>query len=149
MPGWTPWLPAVLASSCAACTSGFLVVVPMEACLMKWAVPMPWQAGVTFIEGRGKLIDAHTVDVDGKRYTVRTFRQDGTGRKEVDRALRKRSGSSVAVVGDGAVRSPQCCAEPAVCGAAWCKLTTRRWCCQAFRGDSADSTNSTASGSDT
>lgn len=46
----------------------------MEACLMKWAVPMPWQAGVTFIEGRGKLIDAHTVDVDGKRYTVRPFR---------------------------------------------------------------------------
>jgi hypothetical protein len=28
------------------------------------------KAGVTYIEGRGKLVDAHTVDVDGKRYTV-------------------------------------------------------------------------------
>lgn len=28
------------------------------------------KAGVTFIEGSGKVIDAHTVDVDGKRYTV-------------------------------------------------------------------------------
>lgn len=27
-------------------------------------------AGVEFIEGRGKIVDAHTVDVDGKRYTV-------------------------------------------------------------------------------
>ena len=29
------------------------------------------KAGVKYIEGRGKLVDAHTVDVDGKRYTVR------------------------------------------------------------------------------
>ena len=29
------------------------------------------KAGVTYIEGRGKLVDVHTVDVDGKRYTVR------------------------------------------------------------------------------
>jgi pyruvate/2-oxoglutarate dehydrogenase complex dihydrolipoamide dehydrogenase (E3) component len=28
------------------------------------------KAGVTYIEGRGKLVDAHTVDVDGRRYTV-------------------------------------------------------------------------------
>ena len=28
-------------------------------------------AGVTYIEGRGKLVDRHTVDVDGKKYTVR------------------------------------------------------------------------------
>ncbi|WOK92477.1 glutathione reductase, chloroplastic [Canna indica] len=28
-------------------------------------------AGVTLIEGRGKIIDAHTVDIDGKRYTAR------------------------------------------------------------------------------
>ena len=27
-------------------------------------------AGVDFIEGRGKLIDAHTVEVKGKKYTV-------------------------------------------------------------------------------
>jgi glutathione reductase (NADPH) len=31
------------------------------------------KAGVTYIEGRGKLVDAHTVDVDGKRYTVRGY----------------------------------------------------------------------------
>jgi glutathione reductase (NADPH) len=31
------------------------------------------KAGVTFIEGRGKLIDAHTVDVDGKRYTAKNI----------------------------------------------------------------------------
>lgn len=30
------------------------------------------KAGVTYIEGRGKLVDAHTIDVDGKRYTVGT-----------------------------------------------------------------------------
>ena len=30
-------------------------------------------AGVEFIEGRGRIIDAHTVDVDGKRYTVRAY----------------------------------------------------------------------------
>jgi len=29
------------------------------------------RAGVTLIEGRGKVIDAHTVEVDGKRYTAR------------------------------------------------------------------------------
>ena len=27
-------------------------------------------AGVKYIEGRGTLVDAHTVDVDGKQYTV-------------------------------------------------------------------------------
>ena len=27
-------------------------------------------AGVEYIEGRGKLVDAHTVDVGGKKYTV-------------------------------------------------------------------------------
>lgn len=31
------------------------------------------KAGVKFIEGRGKIIDAHTVDVDGTRYTVSRF----------------------------------------------------------------------------
>lgn len=28
-------------------------------------------AGVTYLEGRGKLLDRHTVDVDGKKYTAR------------------------------------------------------------------------------
>ena len=28
-------------------------------------------AGVEYMEGRGTIVDAHTVDVDGKRYTVR------------------------------------------------------------------------------
>ena len=28
-------------------------------------------AGVKYFEGRGKLVDAHTVDVGGKKYTVR------------------------------------------------------------------------------
>ncbi len=27
-------------------------------------------AGVKYIEGRGTLVDAHTVEVDGKQYTV-------------------------------------------------------------------------------
>ena len=27
-------------------------------------------AGVEYIEGRGSIVDAHTVDVDGKKYTV-------------------------------------------------------------------------------
>jgi hypothetical protein len=27
-------------------------------------------AGVELLEGRGRIVDAHTVDVDGKRYTV-------------------------------------------------------------------------------
>ena len=27
-------------------------------------------AGVKYIEGRGKLVDAHTVEVNGKHYTV-------------------------------------------------------------------------------
>ena len=27
-------------------------------------------AGVAYHEGRGKIIDAHTIDVDGKRFTV-------------------------------------------------------------------------------
>ena len=31
-------------------------------------------AGVAYHEGRGKIIDAHTVDVDGKRFTVRPTR---------------------------------------------------------------------------
>lgn len=30
-------------------------------------------AGVEYIEGRGKIVDAHTVEVDGKKYTVSTF----------------------------------------------------------------------------
>jgi len=30
-------------------------------------------AGVTYIEGRGKLIDEHTVDVDGKQYTAKNI----------------------------------------------------------------------------
>jgi len=30
-------------------------------------------AGVELIEGRGKLVDAHTVDVDGKRYTAKNI----------------------------------------------------------------------------
>ncbi len=34
-------------------------------------------AGVEFIEGRGKLIDEHTVEVDGKRYTVRNRKGEG------------------------------------------------------------------------
>lgn len=28
-------------------------------------------AKVEYIEGRGKIVDAHTVEVDGKRFTVR------------------------------------------------------------------------------
>ncbi len=28
-------------------------------------------AGVEYFEGRGKIVDAHTVEVNGKRYTVR------------------------------------------------------------------------------
>ena len=28
-------------------------------------------AGVTYLEGRGKLLDRHSVDVDGKKYTAR------------------------------------------------------------------------------
>lgn len=31
-------------------------------------------AGVTIIEGRGKLLDAHTVEVEGKKYTVSILR---------------------------------------------------------------------------
>jgi glutathione reductase (NADPH) len=31
------------------------------------------KAGVKYIEGRGKLVDAHTVDVDGKRYTAKNI----------------------------------------------------------------------------
>ena len=30
-------------------------------------------AGVEYIEGRGRIVDAHTVEVDGKKYTVSTF----------------------------------------------------------------------------
>lgn len=29
-------------------------------------------AGVEYIEGRGRIVDAHTVEVDGKKYTVST-----------------------------------------------------------------------------
>ena len=32
-------------------------------------------AGVKYIEGRGKLIDAHTVQVNGKNYTVGFWHQ--------------------------------------------------------------------------
>ncbi len=28
-------------------------------------------AGVEYFEGRGRIVDAHTVEVNGKRYTVR------------------------------------------------------------------------------
>ena len=31
------------------------------------------QAGVKMIEGRGKIVDAHTVSVKGKNYTVGAF----------------------------------------------------------------------------
>ena len=30
-------------------------------------------AGVKYIEGRGTLVDAHTVEVEGKQYTVSCF----------------------------------------------------------------------------
>lgn len=51
------------------------------ACSYAASPPSPQSPtlGVELIEGRGRIVDAHTVDVDGKAYTVRAGRGDRGG----------------------------------------------------------------------
>lgn len=42
----------------------------MKLLLVSWLTPAAVQAGVKMIEGRGKIVDPHTVSVQGKKYTV-------------------------------------------------------------------------------
>ena len=82
-------------------------------------------AKVEFIEGRGRVVDAHTVEVDGRRFTVRaysgSFGQAGPARMSLPPRLVLRNRQVPAAGSPASIL----CAEPGPekaappCGAAW------------------------------
>jgi glutathione reductase (NADPH) len=75
-------------------------------------------AGVTYIEGRGKLLDAHTVEVDGVRYTAANILVATGGRA----SLPGIPGEELGLTSDDALELPACPRRVAVMGAGYIGL---------------------------
>ena len=76
-------------------------------------------AGVTVMEGRGKLVDAHTVDVDGKRHTARHIVVATGGRAHVPDIPGARQ---LGITSDDALELPACPKRIAIIGAGYIGL---------------------------
>jgi glutathione reductase (NADPH) len=75
-------------------------------------------AGVTYIEGRGTIVDAHTVDVAGTRYTAANILVATGGRAHVP-AL---PGAELVITSDEALELPACPKRIAIVGAGYIGL---------------------------
>ena len=75
-------------------------------------------AGVTYLEGRGTLLDAHTVDVGGVRYTAANILVATGGRAHVPDV----PGRELGITSDGALELPACPRTVAVVGAGYIGL---------------------------
>ncbi|CAL8466053.1 g5589 [Coccomyxa elongata] len=75
-------------------------------------------AGVEYFEGRGKIVDAHTVEVNGKRYTARNI-LIATGARATVPAI---PGAEHAIISDDILDLPQLPAKLAIIGGGYIAL---------------------------